>query len=313
MNLKPLFPILALTISLMLMLPAGGNAQEFDHQKDIVYGYKDGMALVMDIFAPCNNKNGAGIIRVMAGGMSSSPVASHRAAGDSVVRGLLQAGYIVFAMAHSSQPKYTADEIRRDIPRGVRFIRHHAESFGLDPQRIGIMGSSSGGQISLMAALAPPDPDPGSKDPVEHESSRVQAVIAYFPGTDLLNFGKENTTILEHFHTRNYRPDAAFDFHEWDTASKRYERVTDPDALHEYYRRNSPLSHVSDDDPPVFLIHGDNDQLVPIQQSYLMVDKLTEAGVPNRLIVMEGQGHGWRTPRENEVSEILAWLDQHLR
>jgi dipeptidyl aminopeptidase/acylaminoacyl peptidase len=267
----------------------------------------------MDVYTPKGDLNGAGMIRVMAGGMSSSPAASHRAAGDSIILGLLDAGYVVFALAHSSQPKYTADEIRWDVSRGIRYIRHHALRFSIDPQRIGIMGSSSGGQISLMAALAPPATNPESKDPVDHESSSVQAVVAYFPGTDLLNFGKENTTILEHFHSQNYRPDAAFDFHEWDEATKRYERVTDPDALHEYYRRNSPVTHVSEEDPPVLLIHGDKDQLVPVQQSYLMAEKLEMAGVPHKLIVMEGQGHGWRTPLENEVNEILTWLDQHLR
>lgn len=128
----------------------------------------------------------------------------------------------------------------------------------------------------------------------------------------MLNFGKENTNILEHFHSIGYKLDAAYDFHMWDDKFKRFERILDSVGKKEIYRRNSPLSHVSEDDPPILLIHGDQDNVVPIQQSKLMASRLAEVGVTFKLLTMKGQGHGWNAPLENETEEVLGWFDKNL-
>jgi acetyl esterase/lipase len=295
------------------LIPAIGNCiTEYNHQKDIVYGYKDGMALVMDVFSPKGELNKASIIIIMAGGLSSSPTWSHVVGDRADVQNLLGDGYIVFAAAHSSQPKYTADESKADIPRAVRFIRHNAKEFGIDPNKIGILGYSSGGHVSLMTSFAPPQEDINSEDPIERESSKIQAVVAYYPSTDLVNFGTENKTILEHFKSIGYNLDAAFDFHQWDSTLNRFERVTDPRLLIEFYRRNSPLTFASQDDPPVLLFHGNKDELVPIQQSEILSARLKEIGIQHKLLVMEGQGHGWKNPLENELEQVLDWFGKYL-
>lgn len=297
----------------LALIPTIGNCTtEYTHQKDIVYGYKDGMALVMDIFSPKGEINKAGIIVVISGGMRSSPAWSHEAGNRADVQNLLGAGYVVFAAAHSSQPKYTADEIKADIPRAVRYIRHNSKEFGIDPEKIGIMGYSSGGHVSLMTAFASPREYPDSEDPIERESSKVQAVVAYYPSTDLLNFGAVNKTILDHFKSVGFNLDAAFDFHQWDNTLNRLERITDPDSVIELYRRNSPITFASFDDPPLLLIHGNKDQLVPIQQSETLAAKLDEIGVKHKLLVIEGQGHGWKNPVENESEQVLDWFGQYL-
>ena len=285
---------------------------EFNYQKDVVYGYKDGLALVMDIYSPKENLNKAGIILVMAGGMTSSPLWSHDAGDHENVQIFLKAGYVVFATAHSSQPKYTADESRKDTPRAVQYIRYNSNRFGIDPDRIGILGYSSGGHVSLMTATNPLEEIQESEDPVEKESSIVQAAVAYYPSTDLLNFGQENKTILEHFHSIGYNLDAAFDFHRWENESNRFERIEDAESLKEYYFRNSPINFVSDDDPPILIIHGTDDKLVPIQQSEIFIDKLEEQGVSCKLLEIKGKGHGWKTPVENEYTEVLNWYGQFL-
>lgn len=300
-------------VLLILFIPSLSFCNvEFNHQKDVVYGYKDGMALVMDIYSPREESNKAGIILVMAGGMTSSPLWSHDAGSRADVQNLLEAGYVVFATAHSSQPKYTADESSTDIPRAVRFIRHNSKRFSIDPDRIGILGYSSGGHVSLMTATAPPPENLESDDPVDNESSIVQAVVAYYPSSDLLNFGQVNTTILEHFHSVGYNLDAAFDFHRWDNESNKFERIENPETIREYYKRNSAINFVSKDDPPILIIHGSEDKLVPIQQSEIIIDKLKGSGVPCKLLIMEGKGHGWDTPLENEYSEVIDWFNLYL-
>lgn len=285
---------------------------KFDHQQDVIYGYKDGMALVMDVYSPIEKSNETGIILVMAGGMTSSPIWSHEAGNRTDVQNLLEAGYVVFATAHSSQPKYTADESRTDIPRAVRFIRYNSKRFRIDPNKIGILGYSSGGHLSLMTATCPPPENLESDDPVDNESSKVQAAVAYYPSSDLTNFGQDNVTILEHFNSVGYNLDAAFDFHKWDNKSNRFERIENPESIKEFYKKNSPINYVTDDDPAILIIHGSEDKLVPIQQSEIIIDKLEEHGVPCKLLVMPGLGHGWETPMENEYAEVTDWFNKFL-
>lgn len=297
----------------ILLLPSGSFCNdELYHQRDVVYGYKDGMALVMDVYSPIEGSNKAGIIVVMAGGMTSSPLRSHNAGNRADVQNLLNAGYVVFATAHSSQPKYTADDIRTDIPRAVRFIRYNSTRFEIDSNRIGILGYSSGGHVSLMAAVSNSPENLNPEDPVDSESSVLQAVVAYYPSTDLLNFGQVNTTILEHFNSVGYKLGAAFDFQRWDNEANRFERIENPNTIREYYKRNSAINFISDGDPPILIIHGSNDKLVPIQQSKIFIDKLREQGIPCKLLEMKGEGHGWKTHLENEYAEVIDWYNQFL-
>lgn len=73
----------------------------------------------------------------------------------------------------------------------------------------------------------------------------------------------------------------------------------------------SPITHVSADDPPTLLIHGDADRAVPLGQSRLLMDRLSAAKVAARLVIREGKGHAW--PGWEADSELVAeWLDRHL-
>lgn len=158
----------------------------FDRKEDVIYGRKDGLAMTMDVFTPKEKRNGAAIIVCISGGWFSS----HDAISPGFVQEFLNRGYTVFAVVHGSQPKYTNVEAVSDLNRAVRFIRAHAKDYGVNPQRFGITGASAGGHLSLMIGMAGSAGNPDSKDPVDRESSRVQAVACFFPPTDFLNYGK---------------------------------------------------------------------------------------------------------------------------
>ncbi|MFC1526379.1 alpha/beta fold hydrolase [Candidatus Latescibacterota bacterium] len=221
---------------------------------------------------------------------------------------LLDAGYVVFAVAHSTQPRYTIEDLRPDLPRAARFIRHYAERFRIDPGRLGIVGGSSGGHVSLMTGLAPPAPVLDAADPVDRESSEVQAVVAYFPPTDLLNYGSPGVTMLESHGSKRAAP---LDFRRFDEVSGRYERITDAAGLQDCYRRNSPITHVRADNPPVLLIHGDRDDLVPLSQSEILRDRLQASGVANKLVVLAGHGHAW-PPMGHGQQDVVDWFGRYL-
>jgi acetyl esterase/lipase len=279
----------------------------FDRKQDVIYGRKHGTALTMDIFTPKKDAKGLGVIFVVSGGFRSS----HEAILPAFVRPLTDRGYTVFAVVHGSQPRYTVPEIIEDMNRAVRFIRYHAKDHGIDPTRIGICGASAGGHLSLMLGTAGTAGNPGAKDPVDRESSRVQAVACFFPPTDFLNYGRPgNRKIYPTDHDPPYR--AAFDYRELNQQSHLWVPITDPARLEQIARQISPVYHVTPDDPPTFIIHGDQDRLVPLQQSELIVERLNKAGVDARLVVKKGAGHGWLTIGE-DAKALVDWFDQHLQ
>jgi acetyl esterase/lipase len=283
---------------------AGGPS--FVRAEDIVYGRKFGTALTMDIFTPREHVNGLGIILVVSGGWFSA----HEAIQAVLVERLTARGYTVFAVVHGSQPKFTIPEILQDMNRAVRFIRFHARDYKIDPDCIGIYGGSAGGHLSLMQGTAGDRGNPDSRDPVERISSRVQAVACFFPPTDFLNYGKPGENALGRGVLAGFK--APFDFHERDAKTGTFERVTDEAKILEIGKQISPITHVSADDPPTLIIHGDADKLVPIQQAESFVAKLKEAGVEAKLVVKPGAGHGWADlPKDMEL--LADWFDRHLK
>jgi len=87
--------------------------------------------------------------------------------------------------------------------------------------------------------------------------------------------------------------------------------ITDEEKFKEIGRHISPIHHVSKDDPPTLILHGDADKLVPIQQAEILIAKLKEAGVPAELAVKKGAGHGWPNLLQ-DVRSFADWFDRHL-
>jgi acetyl esterase/lipase len=284
----------------------GDEPPASDRKEDVVYGRKYGTALTMDVFTPRANANGAAVIWVVSGGWFSG----HEHINMGFLDELLRRGYTVFAVVHGSQPKYTIPEILPDMHRAVRFIRNHAKDYHIDPDRIGITGGSAGGHLSLMQGTAGNGGDSSARDPIDRESSRVQAVACFFPPTDFLNYGKPGEIALGCGILKDFK--APFDFHEIDPARKAFVPVTDVGKILEIGRQISPIYHVSPDDPPTLIIHGDADKLVPIQQAEMIVEKLKATGVEAKLVVKKGEAHGWKDWHK-DMATIADWFDAHLK
>lgn len=277
----------------------------YTRQQDIVYGRKHGMALTLDVFTPKEKSNGAAVIWIVSGGWFSS----HDAIRAEFVEAFLERGYTVFAVVHGSQPKFTIPEAIADVQRSVRFIRHNAERFKIDPDRIGVMGASAGGHLSLTIGATGDDGNAKAPDEVERASSRVQAVACFFPPTDFLNYGKEGEEALGTGVLNNFK--APFDFHELKADTKTFERITDPKKRREIGKQISPVTHVSADDAPALIIHGDADKLVPIQQAEIFKKRMEEVGAVSEIVVRPRQQHGWATLGD-DWSVITDWFDKHL-
>ena len=151
---------LALTLAAGLCMASAAHAEDppAKRTKDVVYGRKFGTALTMDVFTPAK-PNGVGLIMVVSGGWFSA----HEAINPGFLEPFLKRGYTVFAVVHGSQPKFNITEVLGDMHRAVRYIRHHAADYGVDPERLGIMGASAGGHLSLMQGTAGAAGDPNAK------------------------------------------------------------------------------------------------------------------------------------------------------
>ncbi len=255
---------------------------------DVVYGHKFGMALTYDVFTPEKDANGAAVLFMVSGGWYSRWSPPEQMKG--FFQPLTDKGFTVFAVRHGSSPKFSIAEAVADVRRSVRFIRMNADQYGIDAKRLGVFGLSAGGHLSLMLGTASDEGNPEAMDPVEKFSNRVQSVVAYVAPTDLRIMAKdapERLPAYDHFSAL-----------EIDVR----EAIAD-----------SPLVHVTSDDPPTLLLAGDKDDLVPIEHSRNIQAAFEGAGVKSRLIEYEGAGHGFQgDDAEESRAEMVAWFEATL-
>jgi acetyl esterase/lipase len=263
--------------------------------EDVVYGRKFGTALTLDVFQPAQ-PNGKGILFMVSGGF----VSSHDGINPGFYRALLDRGYTVFAVVHGCQPRFIIPEIEQDIHRAVRFVRHNAAKYGVDPDHLGITGSSAGGHLSLTMGTQGGPGDPKAKDPVDRESSAVQCVACFFPPTDFLNWTQEGDDEVGYGSTGS-RFQPAFG-----------PQALTPEGRQTLGRQISPILFVTSNMAPTLVMHGDADKLVPIYQAHIFEKRCHEVGATYKLIVREGKDHGW--PEMGADMKIFAdWFDEYLR
>ena len=261
---------------------------------DVVYGRKFGVALTLDVITP-EKPNGFGIVYMVSGGW----VSGYSPNTPDFYAPFLAHGYTVFSVRHGCQPKFIIPEITQDIHRAIRFIRHNAAKWNVNPDKLGISGGSAGGHLSLTMAVHGGPGDPKAKDPVDRESSAIQAVACLYPPTDFLNYGKPGENAVGFGTLQNYK--GAFGA-ESDT----------PEGRQRLGKEVSPIYFITANLPPTFIIHGDQDFLVPIQQSDTFVAKAKEAGATAQLVVKPGAAHGW-ADRQPDYEQFAEWFDAHLR
>ncbi|MDT8429057.1 MAG: alpha/beta hydrolase [Pseudomonadales bacterium] len=267
-----------MAFALLLMNTA---TAEVSIKADVVYGHKDGMALVYDVLQP-EQANGAAIVYMVSGGWVSrwaEPENRVRQFSD-----MLDAGFTVIPVHHGSSPRYFVPEAYADVSRAIRHIRLHADAHGIDPDRIGVTGGSAGGHLSLMLGLNADNGDSTAADPVLQTGNQVATVVAYYPPVDL----RSMTGPSDRFPALNFPNEQAASI--------------------------SPLLHVDPQDPPVLLIHGDADDLVNISHSQNMFAELQTKGIESNFITLPGAGHGFRGEDARKAAAArLAWFEKHLK
>ena len=283
-----LLPLLAVLLGSSQLLQA-----QVTCERDVIYHRTEGVALTMDVFNP-EKPNGIGIIKIVSGGWKSR----HQNVTEEYGSPYTDHGYTVFAVVHGSQPRYKVRDIMEFMHRSVRFIRTNAERWKIDPDRIGVTGASAGGHLSLILATTGGPGKPKAKDPVDRASSLVQAVACFYPPTDYLNWSEPGDDAVGIGKQEKWQP--AFG-DESKTAEGRQNLG----------RAMSSVYHISEKTPPVLIIHGDADPVVPLFQAESFKKIAESKGVPIELIVKKGGEHGW-PDRIKDEAHFLKWFDKQL-
>lgn len=250
-------------------------AQESEIVRHQIYGYRDGMAMYYDVEIP-ENPNGLGVVFIVSGGFVSGE------ANLNISRPfwsmLIDEGYTLFEIYHPAMPAYRIPDAFSALQQGIQHIQENSFRFGVDNERLGIFGISSGGHLALLLGM--------SIDPEKRSALDFNAIVAIMPIVDVRNIDSDESL----FGARH------MDF--------------DPVLIPAV----SPVDHVTKDDPPTLLIHGTRDQAVDFEQNSLRMAALLERhGVANRLLAVDA-GHEVfpESYLERARSTVLEWLEEHL-
>jgi acetyl esterase/lipase len=270
-------------------------APAFTVDKDIEYGKVDGTSLKLDFYRPNNRPKGPMplILWFHGGGWSDG---GKQALAMSKPEQFVQRGYCFASIDYRLSVVAKFPAALEDCKCAVRWARKNAQTYGLDPDRIGVMGYSAGGHLALMVGCTPNKPEWEGKGGNEGVSSGVQAVCSFSGPTDLREFKKGG------------QGETAVKTLCGGTAAEK------PDV----YEQASPVTHAAKDNPPILMIHGEVDQLVPIAQAESMAAKLKDAGAKVDFIRIRNYSHdkavGKQDPSPQDVQKsILDFFDAALK
>jgi acetyl esterase/lipase len=281
-----------------LQAPFVVAAPPYTWQPNITYCTSDdGTALQADVYSPLNPTANMPLITVLHGGGWESGDKS------SLVETLLLSipeltarGYVVASLNYRLAPTYKFPAMIEDVKCAVRYFREYASNYGIDPTRIGAIGTSAGGH--LVDLLGTADSSAGwDVGQYLDQSSRVEAVVSDFGPSDLAALNSNGTLdsrYLDVFGT------------------------TDPTAL----APDSPVNYTTSDDSPFLLQHGDQDTSVPWSQSQELNDDLTAVGVASTFQLVTNAEHGFRpspvgaqiTPSPSDLTtQVVNFFDSELK
>lgn len=291
----------------------------FKLTRDIIYGRKFGVALTLDLIQPKTGGNRAAVLELIGDTfMSHPPSILNRL--HAREQGLIDHGYTLVYVTHSSVPRHPIPEIVGDVRRAVRYIRFHAAQLDLDPDKIAVLGGSACGYLALMAGANddeaqpfPPKSDPVRlgdlpADPVEGTSGKASAIVAYFPVTDFVNYGETGKTVFD----GGALPfPGILDLYDYDNKIMGFTRIADRTEQLQRLKTLSPVNRVGRGFPPTLLFHGAKDTHVPVQQSESMARALKAAGVDVELVIKPNEGHGWSDNAADQKT-LVEWLNRRL-
>ena len=269
-----------------------------------VYGYNN-KSLEMDIMKPKSKELLPAVLFVPGGAFISSDKNKYL----QTKLDIAEAGYVVASIEYRLAPTVLFPEPLKDVKSAIRFLRANATRFGIDPNRIAVMGNSAGGYFAAFTGVTN-----GMKEYEEGEnleqSSAVSAVIDLYGPSDLTKIGVGYSKEEENLHYSASAPEAIL----VNGLSGNNKTAAGILVHEERAKKANPLTFNSKNTPPFLVMVGDKDIRVSPNQSELLHDALIEKGVDSTFYIMKEAGHGGVKWAQTEVSKLLIdFLDKKVK
>lgn len=280
--------------------------------KDVPYKKVDGETLTMDVLEPQSAQTPEArdadrrypLVVFVQGSSWTTP---DRGRKIPQLSELAQRGFVIATVGHRSARRgHPFPAFLKDVKSAIRFLRANAARFHVDPERVGIWGTSSGGNAALLATLTADDPryDDGIVPGTKGVSDAVDYTVACFPPTDiphLIATSPLNVDGADLHHASAMACVLGVDVH------------ATPDEYAAAAHDMSPclIAESGKDLGPFLLLHGDADPLVPFDQSVRMNRRLGELGYDSRFVRVHGAIHEYNFWSQRVYEEIFAFIEAH--
>jgi acetyl esterase/lipase len=251
---------------------------------DVQYCTGGGKPLRMDVFLP-NHRNATptpAVLWIHGGGWEHGDKN-----GNSGAKFLANGGFVTASLTYRLSGESPFPAAVEDCKCAVRFLRANAAKYGIDPDKIGVAGSSAGGHLAELLATADQSAGLEGGGGWQNVSSKVQAVASYYGVSDLtMPFPADTVPVIVKFFqgTQKEKP--------------------------ELYRKASPIFYVSKDDPPLLLVHGEEDDGVPFDQSVSMAEVYRRLGLPVEFIAVKNAGHDFEHKGDAPITLPVEMIHQ---
>lgn len=280
--------LLALVFSVIFSTAA--NSAGTNMIRDVEYAHVDGHSLKLDLHLPHGKFRQPMLVWVHGGAWRSGSKS------DMPLGKLVEEGYPIASVDYrlSTVARFPAQI--HDLKAAVRFLRSHGKEWGLNPKQIVIAGDSAGGHLAALVGVSNGNPElEGTVDAELKTSSHVQGIISFYGAANLSTILNQSTP-----HGLSVRVPAL------DLLLG-----GQPKDLPELTRLASPVFHVDRNDPPLLLLHGDQDPQMPINQAHELNGAYQKAKAPVEFIVVHGAAHGGAAFYDGErMAAVVRFLRQ---
>ncbi|MBD0851846.1 alpha/beta hydrolase [Maribacter arenosus] len=248
---------------------------------------------LLDIYLPSNTKKKVPlVVFVHGGGWLVNDKYADIGYMKKTVAEILGKGYALASIDYRFATQAIFPAQIQDCNRAVSYLVDHAEKYGLDTNRMAVMGFSAGGHLASMMGLSKNNDVPDFFMPDTSASFQFKAVVNFYGPTELILFPGANDPKSPEGLLIGAAP------------------LDRPDLA----KVASPVTYVDENDPPFLVIHGEKDDLVSPRHSQLLSSWLTAKGVENELIILKDAPHfGVMFDVEDIRTKVLSFLEKHLQ
>lgn len=265
----------------------------------------ENISLQMDILMPKREEKMPAVVYVPGGWF----INVNRTNALQERMGLAEAGYVVASISYRVVPNDKFPAPLQDVKSAIRFLRANADRFGIDPERIGVMGGSAGGYLAAFAATTSGGTEFDVGDNLD-QSSAVKCAVDLFGLSDLTQVAADYSEERQAAHHSSGAMEALLVNGSAELGGTEGGILADRAAA----EKANPIAYINEKSAPMLLMHGDADTVISPSQTDILFQALVEGGVPAERYILHGAEHGGLYWAQDEtINVIIGFFDKYLK